>query len=144
MTVVAAEPVIGLVVVTSEGYRHVTNFHKALPEADVVTMHIAGKPHGAPVFGAAGFARMRPGPVFVNTAHSSLIDEAALAQALGGGDLRGTGLDVLRHEPSESHCPPPRLDNRVFTRIAPPRPTNACKGRPRCASALFSTPSTTG
>jgi len=60
------------------------------------------------MFGWDTFTRMRPGAFFINTARESLVDEAALREALEEGILAGAALDVLeRPEPSTRH---PLLD----------------------------------
>ena len=42
---------------------------------------------------------MKPGAVLVNAAHGELVDERALAVALGGGHLGGVALDARAPEP---------------------------------------------
>jgi D-3-phosphoglycerate dehydrogenase len=60
------------------------------------------------MFTRAAFTRMRPGAFFINTARESLVDEAALVEALEEGILAGAALDVLeRPEPGTRH---PLLD----------------------------------
>lgn len=59
---------------------------------------------------AAAFARMRTGSYLVNTARPSLIDEAALAAALGDGQLAGAALDVV-----EDGAPFAGLDSVILT-----------------------------
>ena len=52
-----------------------------------------------PLLGAAELARLRPGALIVNTARGSLIDEDALAAAIGSGHVGGAGIDVFAGEP---------------------------------------------
>ena len=51
------------------------------------------------MFDAAAFAAMKPGAVFCNVARGSLVDEAALIDALERGHLGAAILDVARTEP---------------------------------------------
>jgi D-3-phosphoglycerate dehydrogenase len=71
---------------------------EALPQADVVALHLAGSPK-APLLGAEGLARMKPGAVLANAARGGWVDEAALAEALQSGRMGGAFLDVFAAEP---------------------------------------------
>ncbi len=73
-----------------------------LREADVVSLHCPLSPDTRGMMGAAQFAAMKPGAVFVTTARGSIHDEDALLAALESGHLAGAGLDVWAQEP-----PPP-------------------------------------
>jgi glyoxylate reductase len=75
-------------------------FEDLLGEADVVSLHVPGSPETRGMIGAAELARMGSHAVLVNTARGSLVDSAALAQALGEGRIGGAGLDVYAHEPA--------------------------------------------
>ena len=73
-----------------------------LRESDIVSVHCPLTRETRGMLGAAAFAAMRPGAIFVTTARGGVHDEAALHQALVEGRLAGAGLDVWAKEP-----PPP-------------------------------------
>lgn len=83
--------------------------------SDVVSLHLPGAPDGPPLVDAAALARFKPGAVLVNTARGSLVDEAALAAAVGSGHLLGAGLDVTVEEPLPPSSPLFALDRVVVT-----------------------------
>jgi D-3-phosphoglycerate dehydrogenase len=70
-----------------------------LAEADVVSLHCPLTPETRGLIGAAQFAAMRPGVVFVTTARGSIHDEAALLAALESGHVASAGVDVWDVEP---------------------------------------------
>ncbi len=115
MTIVIADPFVEHEVVEALGYRHVTDFHDVLEEADYVTLHLPAAPDGRPVMGAAEFSKMKRGAYFINAARGTLIDEDALTAALTEGHLHGAGLDVMRDEPPSHDNPLLSLDNVVFS-----------------------------
>jgi len=51
------------------------------------------------MFGAAQFAAMKPTALFMNFGRGSLVDEAALIDALAQGRIGGAAIDVTRTEP---------------------------------------------
>jgi D-3-phosphoglycerate dehydrogenase len=73
-----------------------------LPElvrtADVISIHVTADPDNRHLIDAAAIASMRPGAYLLNTARGSLVDEAALAEAVASGHLGGAGIDVLDGE----------------------------------------------
>jgi phosphoglycerate dehydrogenase-like enzyme len=73
-----------------------------LARADIVSLHVPLDATTRHLLDRAALARLRPGAVIVNTARGDLIDEAALADALRSGHVRGAGLDVFATEPAKA------------------------------------------
>ncbi|HEX8786363.1 MAG TPA: NAD(P)-dependent oxidoreductase, partial [Telluria sp.] len=69
------------------------------------------------MIGAEELASMKRGAILINTARGGLVDEAALADALGAGVIAGAGFDVLSKEPPLPDNPllKLRLPNFVLT-----------------------------
>jgi D-3-phosphoglycerate dehydrogenase len=78
---------------------------EAIAQADYVSIHCPKTPDTVGLFDAARIGRMKRGSVLINTARGGIVDEAALAQALRDGHLRGAGLDVFASEPTERDNP---------------------------------------
>jgi D-3-phosphoglycerate dehydrogenase len=86
-----------------------------LAEADVVSMHAAVTPDTEGLIGAAEFARMREGSVYINTARAGLHDTDALVASLADGHLGGAGLDHFVGERLAVDHPLCSMDNVVLT-----------------------------
>jgi D-3-phosphoglycerate dehydrogenase len=67
--------------------------------ADVVSLHVDGRPGNSGFFGDGQFARMRPGSLFLNLSRGFVIDHAALRRHLDSGHLAGAAVDVFPKEP---------------------------------------------
>ena len=85
-----------------------------LPESDFVVICCQWTPETTHLFDKARFAAMKADAILVNVARGEIVDEAALAEALDQGRLRGVVLDVYDGE--FEHLPPARLwqDERVL------------------------------
>ncbi|MBM3556300.1 MAG: 3-phosphoglycerate dehydrogenase, partial [Alphaproteobacteria bacterium] len=89
------------------GFVFAGEIETALPASDIVTLHCPATKDGKPLLDRHRLGLLPPGAVVINTARGSLIDEAALAEALQSGRVGAAGLDVYEIEP-------PRPDNPLF------------------------------
>jgi phosphoglycerate dehydrogenase-like enzyme len=74
------------------------DFDRFLAESDFVAICCQWTPATTNLINADRLTAMKPGTVLVNVARGEIIDEAALADALGRGHLRGVVLDVYNVE----------------------------------------------
>jgi phosphoglycerate dehydrogenase-like enzyme len=88
---------------------------EVLEVADWVVLAVPETGRTTAWIGAERLARMRPGAVLMNLSRGGIVDEAALADALRAGALRGAALDVFRAEPLPSGSPLRGLDNVLLT-----------------------------
>src|SRR6476620_4748152 len=67
--------------------------------ADAVTVNVSATPETKHLVNAECLAAMKPGAYLINTARGSVVDEAALQQAVRERGIRA-GLDVFQNEPA--------------------------------------------
>jgi phosphoglycerate dehydrogenase-like enzyme len=60
-------------------------------------------------------ALLKPGAIVINLGRGALVDERALASALGRGEIAGAALDVFEHEPLDAASPLWSLPNVIVT-----------------------------
>ena len=75
------------------------SFQELLQTADVVTLHVDGKPQNRNFFGEEEFRMMKAGSVFLNLSRGFVVNHEALAENLKSGKLSGAALDVFPVEP---------------------------------------------
>jgi D-3-phosphoglycerate dehydrogenase len=86
-----------------------------LAECDVVSMHAVVTPETEGLVGAAQFAAMKPGAIYLNTARAMLHDTDALVAALQSGHIGGAGLDHFKGENLPTDHPLTSMTNVVLT-----------------------------
>ena len=105
-----------------------------LAAADVLTLHLPLTPETHHLIDAAALARMRRGAIVVNTSRGSLIDEAALAEALRSGQVAGAALDVYEQEPLPLDSPLRELPGVILSPHAAWYSPEALTDLPRLAT----------
>jgi D-3-phosphoglycerate dehydrogenase len=83
----------------------IASAEEVLSESDFISLHAilpAGSRH---LLDDAQFAQLKPGVRIINVARGSLINEAALFQALESGRVAGAALDVFEPEPPPFDLP---------------------------------------
>jgi glycerate dehydrogenase len=82
-----------------------TDLETLLRASDVVSLHCPLTPETKHLINAQRLVMMKPTAFLLNTSRGPLIDEPALAEALGRGQIAGAGLDVLSQEPPPADHP---------------------------------------
>ena len=99
--------------------RRVATLEALLAEADVVSIHVDGRPGNAGLFGADQFAAMKPRSMFINASRGMVVDEVALRENILSGHLAGAAMDVFPVEPKaqgdDFDSPLRGLDNVILT-----------------------------
>ena len=99
--------------------RRMRTLDDLLAEADVVSLHVDGRPGNAGMFGAEQFAKMKPRSLFINASRGMVVDDEALRENILSGHLAGAALDVFPVEPKAQGDPFESvlrgLDNVILT-----------------------------
>ncbi|MBO9451161.1 C-terminal binding protein [Tropicibacter sp. R16_0] len=83
--------------------------------ADVVSLHAPLTPETRHILNAERIALMKPTSIVINVSRGGLVEEAALANALGEGRLFGAGIDVFEVEPVAQDNPLLRAPNTLLS-----------------------------
>jgi phosphoglycerate dehydrogenase-like enzyme len=78
---------------------------KLLAEGEIVSIHVPLNERTRKMLGEKEFRLMKSYAVFVNVSRGELVDEAALAKAVGDGWIGGAGVDVFSTEPVAADNP---------------------------------------
>ncbi len=92
-----------------------TDLEEMLAQCDVVSNHAMVTPETERIMGAAQFAAMKPGAIYINSARALLHDTDALVAALLSGHLAGAGLDHFEGENLPTDHPLCAMHNVVLT-----------------------------
>jgi glyoxylate reductase len=75
------------------------SFDELLAESDFISIHVPLTEKTKHMFSDEAFKKMKQTAILINTARGPVVDEAALADAVRDGRIRGAALDVFEEEP---------------------------------------------
>lgn len=81
------------------------SLEELLAKADVITLHIDGRPENTGFFKKEHFDQMKEGSYFLNLARGPVVDVLALKEAMVSGKIVGAGVDVFPEEPKSNDEP---------------------------------------
>ena len=81
------------------------SFDELLLRSDVVSLHAPLTEETDGLIDSDALSKMKPNTILVNTSRGSVVDTAALVQALRSGNISGAGIDVLPIEPPREDEP---------------------------------------
>lgn len=73
--------------------------------ADIISLHVDGRPDNKNIIGAEHFAMMKDGVIFMNLSRGFVVDIKALKAAVESGKVRGVSVDVFPKEPKSNQDP---------------------------------------
>ena len=85
--------------------RKCATLEELLAEADVVSLHVDGRPGNAGIFGDEQLSLMKPRSLFLNLSRGITTDTAALRRHLESGHIAGAAVDVFPIEPKRQGDP---------------------------------------
>lgn len=103
------------------------------PRADHLVVTLPGTPHTTKMVDAAVLAACKPGVVVVNVGRGTVIDEAALIEALRSGQVSSAALDVFEVEPLPTDSPLWEMPNVIVS----PHSATLDTGEEARVTALF-------
>ncbi|MBV8850007.1 MAG: hydroxyacid dehydrogenase [Methylobacteriaceae bacterium] len=86
-----------------------------LAKTDAVSLHVPFTAETRNLIDAKRLARMKQSAILLNAARGGVVDEAALADALKAGRIKGAALDVFAEEPLRAGSPLAEAPNLLLT-----------------------------
>jgi len=96
-------------------HRRAASLEEMLPQVDILSLHLPLTMESRDMINAARLALMKPTAIVVNTSRGSIVNEAALYQAISSEKLFGAGFDVFENEPPTVNHPLLSLPTFVAT-----------------------------
>ncbi|MFA0963467.1 phosphoglycerate dehydrogenase [Roseivirga sp. BDSF3-8] len=81
------------------------SMEELLSLADIVTLHVDGRPENENLIGKPEFASMKDGVIFLNLSRGHVVDIEALSDSISSGKVGGAAVDVFPSEPKTNKEP---------------------------------------
>jgi D-3-phosphoglycerate dehydrogenase len=114
MRVIASDPYLTEDQV-AEAHAKLVGLPELLHRSDVISVHTPLTAQTRGLVGRAQLQATKPGAFVLNVARGGIVDEAALAEALSSGHVRGAAVDVYSAEPMAGDNPLRSAPNLVLT-----------------------------
>ena len=85
--------------------RRCSTMEELLTDADVVSLHVDGRPGNAGLFGEEQMSLMKPRSLFLNLSRGIAVDPVALRAHIESGHIAGAAVDVFPVEPKRQGDP---------------------------------------
>ncbi|MGH3474084.1 MAG: phosphoglycerate dehydrogenase [Aeromicrobium sp.] len=85
--------------------RRCSTMEELLTDADVVSLHVDGRPGNAGLFGDEQMSLMKPRSLFLNLSRGIAVDPIALRAHIESGHIAGAAVDVFPVEPKRQGDP---------------------------------------
>ncbi len=119
--------------VRKENYLEVP-LEKLFSECDIITVHAPLNEKTHHLIGDAELKMMKKTAVIVNVGRGSVIDEAALQEAIDDGVIAGAAIDVYSEEPPKADSPIMNVKNKEKIVYTPHIAWGSVQARERCIS----------
>ena len=115
MKVYGYDPYVDAATLAGYGVEKVDRLEDLLPRCDFVTLHCPGGAETRHMINARTLALMKPGAYLINTARGTIVDQAALLDALRSQQIAGAAIDVFDPEPPVAGDPLVQMENVIVT-----------------------------
>lgn len=82
--------------------KQVASLDELLSKADFITLHVPATAETKNLLSAPQFSAMKDGAYVINASRGTVVDIAALVEAMKVGKIAGAALDVFPHEPAKN------------------------------------------
>ncbi|MBA4423747.1 MAG: hydroxyacid dehydrogenase [Syntrophus sp. (in: bacteria)] len=115
MLVLGYDPYVDAEKLKGYGVQKVDRLEEMLPQCDFVTVHCSGGAETRHIINTNTLALMKQSAYLINTARGTIVDEAALVEALQSGRIAGAAIDVYDPEPPRPGNPLLHMENLIVT-----------------------------